>query len=359
MKTAIIIPVLNPDEKMTAFIDSLVSSGLEDIIIVNDGSKEDTLHFFDEAKVHPGVTVLTHEVNKGKGRALKTAFGYLAENRKDIDCAVTADADGQHNVDSIRRCLDAFEQHPACVIIGGRNFSEANIPARSRFGNKVSSVVYRLACGIKLKDTQTGLRIIPAAWFDEFTRVSGERYEYETNMLIALVNKGIPYMEVPIETIYIDDNASSHFNPIKDSIKIYAVILKYFIKFLASSLASWLVDIGVYTLAVAIFENKVDDNTMEIIATVSSRVISSIVNYIINRKVVFKATDNAAQTTWRYFLLALCQMAVSYGLVYGIADALLHVSGLWHTVVKCVVDGCLFLFSYGIQRKWVFKHKKN
>ena len=359
MKAAIIIPVLNPDGKMTAFVDSLVSSGLDDIIIVNDGSSEETLHFFDEACVHPNVTVLTHEVNMGKGRALKTAFVHVAENRPDLDCVVTADADGQHDVQSIGKCLAEFEAHPDHVIIGGRDFSDKeNIPKRSRYGNKISSFVYRFACGIKLNDTQTGLRVIPAEWMADFAEIKGDRYEYETNMLIAIVNKDIPYTEVPITTIYIDDNASSHFNPVKDSLKIYAVILKYFIKFIASSLASWLVDIGIYTLVVLLLENRVSDNTMEVIATVMSRVISSIVNYLINRHVVFKAADNAKQTTWRYFLLAACQMAVSYLLVYGLADALLHVNGMWHTLIKCVVDGCLFIFSYGIQRKWVFKNKK-
>ena len=358
MNYAIVIPTLNPDEKMTDFVDVLVDKGFRDIILVNDGSTAETVKYFEQAAQHPQVTVLTHEVNKGKGAGLKTAFRFLAENRKDIDAAITADADGQHTVDSIHRCTKAYENNQNAVIFGGREFSDKNIPFRSRFGNKVSSVVYRFSCGIKLQDTQTGLRIIPSEYFEKFSGLKGDRYEYETNMIIAVKEMQIPYEEVGIETIYINDNESSHFNPLKDSARIYKIVLGYFFKFMISSLFSWVVDIGIYSLAVALLEGKVEDGTMEIIAGASSRIISSIVNYMINRKIVFKAVDDVKSTAIRYYILAVCQMLVSILLVNVFADTLLHVSGLWHTVVKCVVDACLFVFSYGIQRKWVFKNKK-
>ena len=358
MNYAIVIPTLNPDEKMTDFVDVLTASGYETIILVNDGSSPETVRYFEIAAQHPQVTVLTHEVNKGKGAGLKTAFRYLAEKCPDVDAAITADADGQHTVASISRCAEAFEKEPEAVIFGGREFSDKKIPFRSRFGNKISSVVYRFSCGIKLNDTQTGLRIIPAVYFDKFSALKGDRYEYETNMIIAVKEMQIPYREVPIETIYINDNESSHFNPLKDSARIYRIVLGYFMKFLGSSLVCWLIDIGIYTLAVALLEGKVNDGTMEVIAGAASRIISSICNYIINRKIVFKAVDNVRKTAIRYYILAACQMLVSILLVNVFADRILSVAGLWHTVIKCVVDGCLFVFSYGIQRKWVFKNKK-
>ena len=358
MNYAIVIPALNPDDKMTDFVYHLICAGYKDIILVNDGSTQEHVKYFDRLGSEPEVTVLTHEVNKGKGAGLKTAFSYLYRERPDIDAAITADADGQHTVESIGRCVKASQENQGTVIFGGREFSDKNIPLRSRFGNKVSSVVYRFSCGIKLRDTQTGLRIIPAQYFEKFSVLKGDRYEYETNMIIAVRELNIPYLEVPIETIYINDNESSHFNPLKDSIRIYRIVLGYFVKFLASSLVSWLVDIGVYTLAVALTEGKVDDVTKQLIAGISSRVISSIVNYIINRKVVFKAVDNVAQTAVRYYILAACQMLVSILLVHVLADKVLQITGLWNTVIKCVVDGCLFIFSFGIQRKWVFKNKK-
>ena len=358
MNYAIVIPTLNPDEKMTDFVDVLVGSGFRDIILVNDGSSAETVRYFEQADAHPEVTVLTHEVNKGKGAGLKTAFRYLADNRPDIDAAITADADGQHTVESIGRCISEYEKNKDAVIFGGRDFSDKDIPFRSRFGNNVSTVVYSFSCGIKLRDTQTGLRIIPAEYFRKFSELKGDRYEYETNMIIAVKELQIPYKEVPIETIYINDNESSHFHPLKDSFRIYRIVLGYFFKFLLSSAVCFLLDIGIYTLVVALLEGKVGDETMEIIAGAVSRIISSIANYIINRKVVFKATDNVAKTAVRYYILAACQMIISIILVNIFADKILNVTGLWHTVVKCVVDACLFVFSYNIQRKWVFQNKK-
>ncbi|MBQ9030649.1 MAG: bifunctional glycosyltransferase family 2/GtrA family protein [Parasporobacterium sp.] len=358
MNYAIVIPTLNPDEKMTDFVDVLVQAGFRNIILVNDGSSEETVRYFDEAARHPEVTVLTHEVNRGKGAGLKTAFRYLASRLGEIDAAVTADADGQHTVDSITRCTNAFEQHPGNVIFGGREFSDKNIPFRSRFGNKVSSVVYRFSCGIRLNDTQTGLRVIPAEYFEKFSTLKGDRYEYETQMIIAVKELQIPYQEVPIETIYINENESSHFNPLKDSARIYKIVLAYFFKFMASSLFSWVVDIGIYALVMAIFRDVWNPTTCHLIATIASRVISSIVNYILNRKVVFKAVDNVRKTAVRYYILAACQMLISFLLVDLLAGKLLKVTGILDVVIKCVVDGCLFIFSYGIQRKWVFKNKR-
>ena len=380
MNVAVILPVLNPDEKFASFVEKLVSSGYQSIVVVNDGSAPEYVHFFDEAAAYPQVTVLTHEVNKGKGAGLKTAFRYLCENRKDVDVAITCDGDGQHTTDSMGRCLKAFDEHPDSVIIGGRDFSDKNIPSRSRFGNKVSSVIYRFACGIKLKDTQTGLRVVPASCFEAFSNLKGDRYEYETHMLIEIVNRKIPYYEIPIETIYIDDNESSHFNPLNTSPTAYMVVLKYFFKFLLSSLTSWVVDIGVYWITIAICGAawKLSESIEEasslasalinhtwnlniaavLIATLTSRVTSSIVNFIINRKVVFKDVSNVRKTATKYFTLALCQMIASFLLVDLIANGLLHVTGFLNVLIKCVVDMCLFVFSYGIQRKWVFKDKQ-
>ena len=381
LKTAIIMPVLDPDEKMIKFLDSLLSAGFRDVIIVNDGSHAETVHFFGEAAAHPEVTVLTHEVNRGKGAGLKTALKYLQENRKDIDGAVTVDGDGQHDVKSIKGCLERFEENPEAVIIGGRDFDDPNVPARSKAGNKISKYVYRFALGIKLNDTQTGLRVIPARYFEAFAGLSGDRYEYETNMLIAIVNMKIPYFEVPIETIYIDDNASTHFDTFKDSVRIYKLVLKYFVKFVASSITCWLLDIGIYwlvlaicgaawglsasvadstSLAVALVNGTWNQNiTAVLIATLVSRVASSVANFMINRKVVFKDEGKRNGTARRYFILAACQLVASFLLVEFLANGIFHVTGFLNVLIKCVVDGCLFFFSYGIQRKWVFKDKKN
>jgi len=118
------------------------------------------------------------------------------------------------------------------------------------------------------------------------------------------------------------------------------------------------VDIGIYALVMAIFRDIWTPTTSHLVATIASRVISSIVNYVLNRKVVFKAVDNVRRTAIRYYILAACQMLISFLLVDLLAAKVLKVTGALDVLIKCVVDGCLFIFSYGIQRKWVFKNKK-
>lgn len=359
MKYCIVIPVLNPDKKTTDFIDILVASGFDNIVVIDDGSNDESQKYFDEIRKLPQCTVLVHEVNRGKGAALKTAFRFLAQERPDVDAAITADGDGQHNIDCLNKCIQAYEEHPGAVIFGGRDFNEANIPARSRFGNKVSAVVYRFACGIRLNDTQTGLRVIPASQFEKFSELKGDRYEYETNMIMQVANDGTPYFETPIETIYIDDNASSHFNPLKDSAKIYIVILKGVFKFLLNSLICWVVDEGLFWLFkdAILFSSITDHSTRTITSMLIARVLSSALNFTLNRKTVFKSKESVAKTALKYYILAACMLAVSMLLVDLFAVRILNIGGFPEVLLKCVVDIILFIVSYTVQRKWVFKKK--
>ena len=192
-KVSVVLPSLDPDEKLTAVIDGLLEYGFQDIILVNDGSKEANLHYFtDAAKAHPEITLLTHEVNRGKGAALKTAFSWFLANRPQGLGVVTVDGDNQHHPEDTRACaLHMLET--GRVTLGCRDFSLPDVPPRSRFGNRTTSLVFKLFCGITLSDTQTGLRAIPRSAVETFTQVYGDRFEYETNMLLAMKPAGIPF----------------------------------------------------------------------------------------------------------------------------------------------------------------------
>ena len=227
MKVTIIVPSLDPDEKLLQVVEGLLADGFDDILLVNDGSHADHLWPFERAAEHPEVTVLTHEVNKGKGRALKTAFAWCIENRPDIDGVVTADGDNQHRPSDIRRCAQAMIDDPSKVWLGVRDFSLDHVPARSRIGNTLTRGIMKMACGVSVTDTQTGLRAIPARDLPLMLRVEGERYEYETQMLLSLRAEKVGIGEVVIETVYINENESSHFNPLKDSMKIYKIIFRH------------------------------------------------------------------------------------------------------------------------------------
>jgi len=229
LNLTIVIPSLNPDEKLTNTLKGVLEQGFTDIILVNDGSDAAHMGPFEEAVTHPEVTLLTHEVNKGKGRALKTAMEYVLENRKESAGIITMDGDGQHHPEDVYNCGVAMLDR-GDVILGVRDFSQPDVPWKSRWGNNITKFVFRALCGIKISDTQTGLRAFPTNTLKSLLSYEGERFEYETNMLLQMKKDKINFSEVVIRTIYLDDNASTHFHPFRDGWKIYKIILKYGVK---------------------------------------------------------------------------------------------------------------------------------
>lgn len=344
----VVIPAYEPDEKLIGLLDELVKAGFAPLVVVNDGSKgEQYKKIFDAAR-EMGAVVLSHAVNLGKGRALKTAFNYCLNEYPDLVGVVTADSDGQHIPEDIRKCMDALLLDEDALVLGVRDFDESGIPVRSVFGNKVTSVVMKFLTGISISDTQTGLRGIPADFMRYLLTGKGERFEFETNMLMDAKEKGIKIKEVPIKTIYIEENKSSHFNPIKDSIRIYAI----FIKFMFSSLSSSVVDIVLFGLFCSLFKNTEIAIGYIMLSTILARVISAIYNFTINYRVVFKGKGNTGTAAIKYIVLAVFIMLMSGALV-----SFFHrlIPAAPEFVVKIPVDTLLFLVSFFVQREIVYK----
>lgn len=360
----IIVPSLDPDEKLTAVVDGLLAAGFHDIVLVNDGSHADhTGPFENAAALHPEVTVLTHEVNKGKGRAMKTAFQWVLENRPDTLGVITVDGDNQHRAKDVKALAEALEREPDTFWLGVRDFSAPQVPARSKLGNKLARGIMKLACGVAVTDTQTGLRAVSRENLPLMLTIEGERYEYETEQLLRLKEKGLTAGEIVIDTVYIDDNQSSHFNALRDSWKIYRLIFRYmghrlakFFRYSLSSILCFLLDNGLFTLFNLVLFAGLGDRRIPL-ATFCARAVSSIVNYIINRKLVFKATADVRDTAFRYFVLVILQALASSTLVKGFSG-LFALSGWLDSVCKLIVDCLLFLLSYQIQQRWVFADKK-
>ena len=352
-KVTIVLPSLNPDEKLNKVVDGLLSAGFEDIVLVNDGSDEAHLEPFRQAAAHKEVTLLTHEVNKGKGRALKTAFSYVVDNRKQTAGVITVDGDNQHTVKDIRACAEKMLECKDKVILGCRDFTQDNVPWKSRVGNVSTSLVFRLFCGIKISDTQTGLRAIPYQYLPLMCEVEGERFEYETQMLFAIKKNHIGMEEVKIETVYLEDNASTHFDPIKDSLKIYKIIFKFMI----SSGTSFIIDYGIYSLLVFLIGGNFSRGLRLFIATFVARAVSSICNYTMNKKAVFKSKASVSRSLIRYYILCVFQTAASYGLVY-LLSSLCRAGSFLEIVLKLAVDIVLFIISFQIQHRWVFKEER-
>lgn len=360
-KVSVVLPSLDPDEKLTAVIDGLLQYGFQDIILVNDGSRTEKLHFFtDAAKAHPEITLLTHEVNRGKGAALKTAFSWFLANRPHSLGVVTVDGDNQHHPEDTRACaLHMLET--GRVTLGCRDFSLPEVPPRSRFGNRTTSLVFKLFCGITLSDTQTGLRAIPRGAVETFTQVSGDRFEYETNMLLAMKTDGIPFDEVKIRTVYIEENKSSHFHWLRDSWRIYKLILAHFFRYTLSSLVCAGLDTVSYWLLSLLLGGVLHSFALTAAAGVGARIISSLANFFMNKDLVFRTQVDTRRAIGRYYALAIPQMLTQILLTQGLY-ALLHVSDragglrtLWYVVVMVV----LYFVSYTIQRRWVFAPQKS
>ena len=225
MNVCALIPSYDPDERLVSTVKDLQSAGFRHIIVVDDGSRPDCQPYFDALKP-PACLVVHLPQNSGKGEALKMGFlTFLTQGWADAG-VVTVDGDGQHSGQDALRCARALLRHPHALILGGRDFSGSQVPARSRRGNRAMAALLNRLCGIPLRDTQTGLRAIPASCLPAFSGISGSRYEYETNMLLYCKRHHIPMAEVPISTIYIEDNAGSHYQPVRDSLRIGLILCR-------------------------------------------------------------------------------------------------------------------------------------
>ena len=360
-KISVVLPSLDPDEKLVAVIDGLLEYGFTDIILVNDGSKQENLHYFEEAAArHPEIHLLHHEVNKGKGAALKNAFRWFLENRPDGYGVVTVDGDNQHHPEDTRACCEHMLATGHCVL-GCRDFTLDHVPSRSRFGNHTTSLVFKIFCGMTISDTQTGLRALPRDALEILVDVAGDRFEYETNMLLAFKTNAIPFDEVKIRTVYIEENKSSHFRVIHDSWRIYKLILAHFFRYTLSSLVSAVVDTAAYSLLSSLLSAVLRGFALTAAAGVIARVISSLLNFFMNQKLVFKTHVDTKKAMLRYYVLALPQMAAQVLLTQGVY-ALFSIgdssTGL-RTVIYAVVMTVLYFVSYMIQQRWVFAPQKS
>lgn len=340
----VVIPAYQPDDKLLKLLEELKNEkGNCEIIVVNDGSYGESLNIVEKAKEY--ANVINHSKNMGKGRVLKTAFNYI-KNSGIKGTVVTADADGQHIIEDIFNvALKVCNSNQ--LVLGVRQFTK-NIPFRSRFGNKLTRLIFRLYTGTKLVDTQTGLRAFSTDLIPFMLNITGDRYEYEMNMITEASKKYI-LKEVPIQTIYIDDNKSSHFRPIIDGLKIY----KQLFKFIVSSAVGFVVDYTIYILAIFIL-SPVPIFYRLLIANTLARLISSTTNYTINKKLVFKNKNSVTQTGIGYFLLVVLLFISDTGLLY-----------IFHTVfetniylVKIIVGLFLFIVSWSTQKFLIFKEKE-
>ncbi len=357
-QVTVVLPSLDPDEKLLTVVDGLLAQGFDDIILVNDGSKPENLHYFETAAAHPQIHVLHHPKNQGKGAALKTAFRWFLENRPHQKGVVTVDGDAQHHPEDTAACAVNMVQSSR-ITLGVRDFSLPHVPQRSRSGNRITSLVFKIFVGMTISDTQTGLRAIPTGVLELLTQVAGDRFEYETNMLLEMKRQNLPFDEVKIRTVYIEENKSSHFRAVRDSWRIYKLILAHFFRYTLSSILSALVDEGLFALLTHLLQHRLTGFALTAIPTTGARAVSSLFNFMVNKKLVFRNHGVTAKTLGKYYLLAiptaLLQIVLTHGvyLLFGISEN----QTLLRAVIYGIVMAVLFIVTFLAQQRWVFAEK--
>ncbi|MEG1547305.1 MAG: bifunctional glycosyltransferase family 2/GtrA family protein [Clostridia bacterium] len=332
MDVDVLIPAYKPDHRLVELANTLIGE-CPLLLVIDDGSGEEFEQIFSELKAM-GVVVLSHEQNLGKGAALKTGLKYLAQNGSTYG-VVTADSDGQHSLEDILRIAVAMHEHPDALILGGREFKQ--MPLRSRVGNTITRFFFRAMTGLRISDTQTGLRGLPHSMYPKLIATDGERYEYEMNMLLSLKEWNDDYLEIPIQTIYHDNNSGSHFHALRDGARVFSRVLKYS----ATSLICTALDYALYCLMLLLVKPQY--------SYLIARVISASVNYQLCRRVVFQVNPSV----WRavgYSALALVSM-----LIGATGVGFLSGWGLNSLLAKIVLDTVLFVVNYMAQKYIIFR----
>jgi glycosyltransferase involved in cell wall biosynthesis len=335
----VIIPAYKPDNILFSLVEELSERKFH-IIVVNDGSGVVYQKLFQSIATLPHTTLLEHACNRGKGEALKTAFNFIVCQQQDaIKGVITADADGQHTPEDIEKVACQFTDRPDSLILGCRKMNH-QVPFRSRFGNQLTRKVFSVLSGQRVSDTQTGLRGIPATLIPDLLALKSSAYDFELDMLLLAARKKMPIVEIPIRTIYLDDNAGSHFNPIIDSLKIYFV----FLRFIGAGLLCGVLDYLGFLFIYSITGNILFSESV-------ARFIFVLLNFSLNKTLVFKSEAGLFRTLVEYLALVLVNLFLSYSMIQA-----LNSMGVSVAVSKLVALFILSIFNFAVQRTFIFRN---
>jgi len=340
----VLIPAYEPGRALNDSVDQLIAVHFT-VVVVDDGSGKEYQHVFDE--LDKSVHVIRQDINKGKGAALKKGLQYIRRTFSQF-VVITADADGQHHVGDIKKMAQVYGRHPRRLLLGARTFENKNVPLRSKFGNVVTRKIFSLISKQSLHDTQTGLRAFDQDLIDFMMNVPGERFEYEMNVLLAVSREGIVIVELPIKTIYENNNENSHFQTVRDSWSIYREI----IKFASSSIISFIIDYATFIVLLNMTDSWALASSVTF-ANIAARVISASFNFTMNKHFIFKHKGSLARGSFSYFLLAS-------GILIGNTILLSILTGTFALnpyVSKIVTEVSLFFISYVIQKNIVFSEQ--
>ncbi len=374
----VLIPSLEPDHRLPELVRLLRSEVREArLLIVDDGSGPAYEGTFAEAAAE-GAVVIGYPTNRGKGFALRYGFEWCLANAPGV-AVVCADSDGQHTPADIARVAAESERNPEALVLGVRGFV-GDVPLRSRFGNAMSALVFRLASGVRVDDTQTGLRAYGARQLPELLEVPGDRFEWEQNALLMAARRGREIVQVPIATVYLDENSSSHFRPLADSYRVFRSLLggvgagvmggagglsggsgsgaggpgagvrtgglsvgSGVLKFAGSGLVAWALEMVLFLLLQA--------HIGVVWAVVLARLTSASVNFLMNKFAVFgeRSRENTRRQAVGYLALAAVLLVTT-----AVGVEVLTSIGLAAWLAKLVMDVSGLAVSFRVQSRVIF-----
>lgn len=213
-----IIPALNA-ERSIATVVAQSRRQLEPVVVIDDGSSDAT----GEVARAVGAIVLRHDVNRGKGAALKTGFAWALE--QGFDAVIALDADGQHLPGEIPKFLEAREETGADLIIGGRSHLFQQMLPRRRFANRFSAWCIALASGVRITDSQSGFRLYSANLLRNI-RLRTDGFDMESEVIVRAGRRKMKVVTIPIDLGFVNGIATSHYKPLKDTLRIAGTVVR-------------------------------------------------------------------------------------------------------------------------------------
>lgn len=207
-----IIPALNAERTLANVVKATLAQ-TPDVLVIDDGSTDRTSDVARDA----GATVLRHEVNRGKGAALKTGFAYALE--RNSEAVLTLDADGQHLPGEIPKFIAEWERSRADLIIGGRAHLFQHMLPRRRNANRFSAWCISKAAGVPVADSQSGFRLYSANLLRSL-QLHTDGFDMESEVIVRAGRRGMKIVSIPIDLGFVDGIATSHYKPLKDTMRI-------------------------------------------------------------------------------------------------------------------------------------------
>lgn len=339
----LLIPAYRPGAAVMGVIEKVLELDIDGalfsrVIVVDDGSGPDFEPIFSRLQTMRGVVVVKHARNLGKGAALRTGFNHVFVHWPAALGCVTADADGQHLAEDIVAVGAALLETPEALILGVREFGR-DVPVRSLLGNFITTQVFRFVIGRRVADTQTGLRGWPSRLCLQSLHIPLNGYDFELASLVSAAREEV--RQVAIHTIYLEGNPSSHFSPLRDSMRIYFV----FVRYCGAALFVALIDSIFFYAAYLLWNSLIG-------AQIAGRSTAAIVAFLLAKNVVFRSDTTIPIAIAKYVWLLTVMGILCYNLIQ-----LFHQSlGVPILPSKILSEGILFLGNFSIQRDFIFRH---